>query len=227
MMVSIWFSGRIPNVQVETRECSGCASSIAKCRNNVTLELFTLEKICDTSVTQTDPQTGITGNVLDFLFKTWWVTTRPPDVIFHMSAATHDMNSFNIHLGSFNIHEYQTAHREFFERLTLFTKSNKVMYFWSNSPRVWSPKAPEKWRNITTNDRVFQYNSVARDVVEQAMNKQIRLGLDLYTQSEGLNGSYYADGVHHIPEWYTSVGRQFINMYCTIVGEDQHRHLSN
>ncbi len=216
-------SGTIPNVRVERRECRGCASSIAICPNNITVEFFTLEKIIDTTITQKTtkilPQTvnqrGKYGensslskqNIQDFLFETWWVKNRPPDVIFHQAATTHEVKNYNLD-------EYSIAHQEFFESLSFFMQTHRALYFWSNSPKVWPPKLPEKWRNITTNEKILEYNSVVKKLIP--LSKDIRLGLDLYTESLDLNGTHYQDGVHHKGPWYTFVARLLIQMYCTV-----------
>ena len=187
------------------------------------MEYFTFEKIIDTTITQKHPQAPSRKgnhiapnrknsslpqpNIQDFLFKTWWVKNRAPDVVFHQAATTHEVKNYNLE-------EYATAHREFFKKLSFFMGTHGVLYFWSNSPKVWPPKQPEKWRNITTNEKILEYNSVVKKLIP--VSKDIRLGLDLYTQSLGLNGAYYEDGVHHIFRWYTSVARQLIEMYCTV-----------
>ncbi len=177
-----------------------------------------MENIADTTVTQKTPKTLLqTGssedslqskpNIQDFLFKTWWIKNRPPDVIFHQAATTHEVKNYNLE-------EYSTAYMEFFESLEFYMKTHEVLYFWSNTPKVWPPKQPEKWRNITTNEKILEYNSVVKKLIP--LSYHIRLGLDLYTQSVGLNETHYEDGVHHKRPWYTSVARQFIQMYCTV-----------
>ncbi len=153
-------------------------------------------------------RTIITGSTQDFLYHTWWERTGHPNVIFHQATVVHDCRSFKPE-------EYKLIYHDFFQKVSNYTKKYGSVYFWSNSPRVWPSKVPKIWRNVTHNVNIMRYNTIVIDVIPQD-NFHLQKGLDLYAQSEGLNGNDYTDGIHHIPLWYQSVSRQLVQRFCAL-----------
>ena len=100
---------------------------------NITVEYLTLETIYDVSIKQDNLKT-----TQDFLIYNWWKTTGHPNVIFLQATMIHDLqNKFNESMES-------RYYKDFFSKMSKYTKEQQSVYFWSNSPRVREDLVPEK-----------------------------------------------------------------------------------
>ena len=174
---------------------------------NITLEYFTLETIYDVSIKQDNLKT-----TQDFLIYNWWKTTGHPNVIFHQATMIHDLgNRFNESMES-------TYYKDFFSKMSKYTKEQQSVYFWSNSPKVKEKLVPEDFQNWTKNENVKVYNNrIWNDLLEIKTTQQmsrLNVGLDLYKRSESLKPTAYLDAVHHVSEWYKMIAHQVLSMYC-------------
>ena len=175
---------------------------------NITVEYFTLETIYDVSIKRDNLKT-----TQDFLIYNWWKTIGHPNVIFHQATMIHDLqNKFNESMES-------RYYKDFFSKMSKYTKEQQSVYFWSSSPRVREDLVPEKFKNWTKNHLVEMFNKRVRsDLLEIRIEQEtlkLNVGLDLYKKSESLKPSAYLDAVHHKPEWYKMVAHQLLSMYCT------------
>ena len=100
---------------------------------NITVEYFTLETIYDVSIKQDNLKT-----TQDFLIYNWWKTIGHPNVIFHQATMIHDLQN------KFNESKESTYYKDFFSKMSKYTKEQQSVYFWSNSPRVREDLVPEK-----------------------------------------------------------------------------------
>lgn len=174
------------------------------CNNNITLEFYSMELIKDVSILQD----GVNKNNQEFLFDVWWHHTRHPNVIFHQATNVHDVCLFNTTLEK----EY---YKYFFKKLANYTTRHSVFYFFSNSPAVCESKVPMKYRQITTNSRIFEYNNIISEVFPNG-NKYIKFGLNLQLLSSKLGCNMYEDGVHNVPSWYRNIAQHLIKQFCSL-----------
>ena len=175
---------------------------------NITVEYFTLETIYDVSIKQ-----GNLKTTQDFLIYNWWKTIGPPNLIFHQATMIHDLeNKFDESMES-------TYYKDFFFKMSEYTKEQQSVYFWSNSPSVREDLVPEEFKNWTKDHLVEMFNKKVLSVLLEIRTEQERLtlnvGLDLYKRSESQKPSAYLDTVHHKPEWYKMVAHQLLSVYCT------------
>ena len=140
---------------------------------------------------------GIFKTTQDFLIYNWWKTTGQTNVIFRKATMSHDLqNKFYESL--------ESRIKNFFSKMSEYTKELKLVYFWSNSPRVREKVVPEAFQKWTKNKIVKNYNDIVGNDLLNIMTKELKsrmnVGLDLYKLSESLKPSAYVDAVHHKPE---------------------------
>ena len=133
------------------------------------------------------------------------------------------------------VHEYVTAHNS--------------LYLWSPSPRVVEKEVPDRYKNITLNNRIQRRNIIVKELLQQYSSKPevggsdrkegsqpevkgpgggsrgsrtpgMALGLDLYALSLPLGSEWYLDAVHHVDTWYRFVSFRLLKRYCALVNLD-------
>ena len=109
-----------------------------------------------------------------------------PDIIYHMSTVAHDIARFKLNQFQRNVHWFYALLNEYHIRCP------NTVYYWGTSGHVAESLVPEKFKTLTTNKVLYEYNQI----INNSLPTYAKHGFDQWIYTATMNPTGYMDAVH-------------------------------
>lgn len=114
-----------------------------------------------------------------------------PDVIYHMGTHVHDMSRRTTE-------QYRSSVTWMFSTIKIFLDNicPDTTYYWSPSSRILEIVVPHKFKKISTNNKVLEFNDIATKTLLSFGHSRMLLGFDQFNFTLHMDVKLYRDDMH-------------------------------